>query len=645
MIDAQTQDKAGDGSLLGSLGVKLRGEFEQASKMRRLREREWLDDLRQYKGQYDPAVLAKIRKNRSKAFFRLTRVKVKAADARMMELMFPAGDKNYSLQATPVPELDKRLLAGEIEAILQRDGELDDEAMLEAVRALATERAEKMAREVDDQLKEGNYEAVCRAVIHSGHKFGTGVLKGPMVETATVPRWQQGEDGSYQLVETERRRPWFAFVPIWNVFPDPNATTLAECDYIYERHLMTKHEVRKLAKRKGFDAEAIRAYLSANPKGDQVKLMEHEAELRNVAPDDQPPLHGKYQVLERWGVIDGLYLQEAGFDIPEEALHTEFEAQLWVLGDRVIRVMPNTMAQGSRPYKFYYFEKDETSIWGDGVPAIMRDPQSLANAAVRATVDNAAMSAGPMVEGNRDLLRDEEDPSEVFPFRFYSRSGGDATAPAIRVHNLPNNTASLLNLVRFFMEMSDEVTTLPRFSYGVPDKGGAADTVGGLSMLMGQANITLKDMAKNFDDGITTPFIGDMYHWNMQFSDRDEIKGDYEVIARGSSSLVAKEVRSQALTNFAASTLNPVDAPLIKRAELLRQRAKALDLDPDEVILSLEEVEAENAKDQMIATLQQAIAVVARQLGMTPEQLIQQAAQGGAPGMAPQGVAPQGVPA
>lgn len=626
---------------LVSLGFKLREEFNEAAKLRREREKEWLKDLHQFRGVYEPEVLAKIPKNRSKAFFRLTRAKVKSADARMMELLFPAGDKNYTINATPVPEVDKALLATEIELITQRDGQLDEEALRKAIEALAKERAGKMEMEIDDQLKEGNYEAVCRQVIHSGHKFGTGVLKGPMVETTTVPRWVQAPAGSgteaqFQLKEIERRRPWFAFVPIWNVYPDPHALTLDECDYLYERHVLTKHEVRKLMKRKGFDAGAIREYLATNPKGDITKLLEHEADLRNVSKDDQKTTIGKYEVLERWGVIDGLYLREAGIDIPDEALGLEFEAQIWVLGDKVIRVLPNATAQASRPYKFYYFEKDETSIWGDGVPAVMRDPQSLANASVRILVDNAAMSAGPILEGNMELLEDESDPSAVYPFRFYMRRGGDPVAPALRTYTIPNNTAQIMALLKFFMDMADEVTTLPRFTYGQPDKGGASDTVGGLSMLMGQANITLKDMAKNFDDGVTTPFITDMYHWNMQFSDRQDIKGDYEVIARGSSSLVAKEVRARALDNFAATTANPIDAPFIKRDELNRQRAKALDISPDELVKTPDEVEQENAQAQMIQALRQAITVVAQQLGTTPEALIQQAAMGGMPPQQPQ---------
>jgi len=613
--------------LLKALGKKLRTEFEHAAAMRREREREWLKDLRQYKGVYDPEILAKIPRNRSKAFYRLTRAKVKAADARMIELLFPAGDKNYTINATPVPELDRNLLANEINAIIQRDGELDDKALLEAVNAIAKERAERMAEVIDDQLKEGNYEAICRAVINSGHKFGTGILKGPMVDAVTSSRWQRNPDGSYVLREVEKLKPWFSYVPIWDVYPDPYATTLEECEYIFERHVMTKHDLRKLSRCKGFDQESILEYITTHPKGDVGKLMEHEAELRNVSKDDQTSTSGKYEVLERWGVIDGIYLREAGVDIPDEAINLEFESQIWLLGDRVIRVMPNATVQGSRPYKFYYFEKDETSIWGESIPSVMRDAQVLTNAAVRVMIDNAAMSSGPIIEGNSALLEEEEDPSEIYPFRFYFRSGGDPASPAIRVYTIPNNTAQILSMLRFFIDMADEVTSLPRYTYGQVPKGGAAETMGGLSMLMGQANITLKDMAKNFDDGITTPFIRDMYHWNMQFSTREDIKGDFEVIARGSTSLIAKEVRNQALTNFAMSTANPLDAPYIKRDELNRQRAQALDISADDLVKSKEEVENEIAREQMIQTLEKTVAAVAKQMGITPQALIQQAIQ------------------
>lgn len=47
--------------------------------------------------------------------------------------------------------------------------------------------------------------------------------------------------------------------------------------------------------------------------------------------------------------------------------------------------------------------------------------------------------------------------------------------------------------------------------------------------------LQIKDQVKNFDDGITKPFISAMYHWNMKFNSDSDIKGDYAVQARGTS--------------------------------------------------------------------------------------------------------------
>lgn len=69
---------------------------------------------------------------------------------------------------------------------------------------------------------------------------------------------------------------------------------------------------------------------------------------------------------------------------------------------------------------------------------------------------------------------------------------------------------------------------------------GAGETASGLSMLMGASNILLKDRVKDFDEYVSAPFIRAMYRFNMQWNPREEIKGDYEVVATGRSRLSAK---------------------------------------------------------------------------------------------------------
>lgn len=616
---------------IDAIGLMLRSEFDTAEKLRMEREEEWIKDLRQYKGQYDPDVLAKINPKRSKAFIRLTRSKVRSTDARMVDMLFPAGDKNWSIQPTPVPSMSQELIEEYRQAIIQRDGEIDEEALSKAIEEVAKERNGNMSKEIDDQLSEGNFPAIARDVLHSGHLFGTGILKGVMVDSTPKRRWTTRTlpDGSTISVMEEyvEHKPTYMACAIWNIYPDPYATTLAECEYIWERHVMTRHEVRKLAKRKGFKSDRILKYLRENKKGNISSLRHFENDMRTIsgtqttlgAPDN------KYEVLERWGYMDGQQLYDCGVEVPEKELDREFEAVFWLLGDVVIKASINPFESGARPYKFYYFEKDETSIWGVGIPSLMRDPQALFNASVRMAVDNAAMSAGPQIEVNKELLYDDEDVSSLTPFRLWLRRGrgADAGVPALRVYQIESKVGDFLNLAKLFMEFGDESTSIPRFTYGQVDSGSVSKTVGGLSMLMGQANITLKDVVKNWDDGITTPFITDLYNWNMQFSEKENIKGDFQVIARGSTSLVAKELRSHALDAFAGSTNNPIDGPYIKRAKLLQERARALDLNPDDLVKDEEEVTQQAEKDQQLAQMQNVIGQLAQRLGIPPEALMQ----------------------
>ena len=75
----------------------------------------------------------------------------------------------------------------------------------------------------------------------------------------------------------------------------------------------------------------------------------------------------------------------------------------------------------------------------------------------------------------------------------------------------------------------------------------------------------------------------------MQFDFDPEIKGDLEVKARGTESLMANEVRSQRLMQFLGVASNPALAPFAKFQYIIREIAKSLDLDPDKVTNNMDE--------------------------------------------------------
>lgn len=583
---------------LDPLGAELLEEFARAETARRDTELRWIRDLRQYRGQYDPDV--KIDKNRSRAFIRKTRVKVKTLNSRVADLLFPAGsDVNWTVEPTPKPSLSPDQKK-EVETLLKKAGRPINRANIEqGVTEWAKERAKRMAKVIDDQLTESRYKSACLDAIHSAHLYGTGIIKGPLVERKVRERFTK-QDKKWVSQPEAYITPWVDFVPLWKFYPDMAAATLEGCRYVYERHQMSKHELAKLAERKSFRGERIREYIKSNPSG-RVRLRHIDSELRVIGERMvmQGDQGGNYEVLERWGWIDGVKLKNAGIDVPEEREHESFFSNIWLLPDgTVIKSVLQPINGVTWPYHLYSFDKDESSIFAEGLASVMRDAQELINASTRLMVDNAAISGGPMFEMNLDVLSTFERSDEVHPFKAWKRrsnSGGN-NAPAVRVIDIPSHVPELNQMAQKFDLDADEVTAIPRYMTGENASSGAAGTASGMSMLLGAANIVIKDLVSAWDDGITQPFISALYRWNMQFHSDDGVKGDFDVKARGAASLVAKEVRAKQLTEMTGMAANPLILPFIKFDKLLRLLAEANEL--SDVVKTEDELKQEQAGGQ-----------------------------------------------
>ena len=579
------------------LGPLLVAEFKQAEQERQDTELRWLADLRQYRGQYDPDVLANIGANRSKVFVRKTRVKVKTVNSRVADLLFPAGsEKNWTIENTPVPSVSDEQKAEITQLLTQANqGQVPDKEQVDkAVLDMATKAAKGMSRVIEDQLVEARYKKASVQAIHSAHLYGTGIIKGPLVEKKIRTQFVF-RHGKWQPLSETYITPFVDYVPLWRFYPDMSATCIEDCRYAYERHLMTKSALAALAERKSFSSEKIRQYILSNPDGLVTELFV-DSELKSIGEraSSMNQKAGQYEVLERWGWLDGTQLSQAGLTIPPERMHESFFSNVWLLpnGD-VIKAVLQPLNGVTWPYHLYYFDKDETSIFAEGLASIMRDDQTMINAGTRLSLDSAAITAGPMLEVTPGLLSTLEKVDEMHPWKVWLRNNTNPGTPAVRAIGLQSNLNELFQLIQLFEGNADEVTAIPRYMSGENATAGAAGTASGMSMLMGAANIVIKDLITSWDEGITRPFLQALYHWNMQFHKDSAIKGDFDVKARGTASLVAKEVRANQLNNFAQLTANELDAPYIKRDKLLQQRAEANEL--SDVVKTEEEMQAEQA--------------------------------------------------
>jgi hypothetical protein len=580
-----------DAAMRQSLGARLFNKFSESERYRRPKEREWLESLRQIKGLYDPSV--KIVQNRSRVYPKMTRKYCNMVLSRMHEMLFPDADRNWDMEPTPEPSIAKPIVAEIARSLMQAKGQpISDDELNMAIRQWAKITNEKMRTQIDDQLLEIRYTEEAKRVLRSGVHYGTGLLKGPLVDRKNKRKWRQTDEGDYAEEIKEELAPYLSFTRIWDWYPDMSVTEAAQMQGSWERHVMNRKDLITLAAREDFDSAFIKTYITEHPNGDttykqwEMDLQSVEREAGADSTDTGISTSGtiydsgssyqqrekSYEVLEYWGVIDAIDIAAIGAQAEDPTI--SYEVQLWTLGRNVIMW---ELAEGAKDiYKIFYFEKDETSIYGEGLPRIMRHSQAAIGAAARMILDNGAIVAGPSTEINYSLLMPGQDITNNHPFKIWYREGRgvEAQYPAIRSIDHQSHISELLEILKLFREIADEETTMPTWMISSPVK--TNETSGGASMRMGMLTVSVKDIVRNFDT-FTETVINSIYEWNMRWNPRKDIKGDFKVSARGVSSLVGKEVRMQAMNQFKLS-LTPEDWAYIPRRGFLEEMVKTHDL-------------------------------------------------------------------
>ena len=609
-----------DSEAMVSFGFRLKNQFAVNEAYRRPKELEWLESLRQYKGLYDPDV--KIDTNASKVYPKITRSKVNIVLSRLHEMLFPETDRNWEIEPTPEPKISREIVTQIALSLVKQDPQTQ-QAILPtatelklAINKFAAETCANMSSVINDQLIEMDYPEETKKVLRSGLMFGTGILKGPMVAARTKRLWTPDASGDYHEAAEKDDVPFYEAVRIWDWYPDMSVTDLDKIEGSFQRSSMTKHDLRQLMKREDFYPEVIREYLESHPSGDYVpknwevdlQVIEVEAgsgkntrvstAVTGESGSTNRQMGKKYQVLEYWGYVDGSDLAACGLDITDVSL--EYAANVWLLNDKIIKA---TLFEGALDkYKVFYYEKDETSIFGEGLARVMRHSQLSIAAAARMVLDNGACVAGPQVEVNYSLLVPDTDTGDFYPRKIWYREGKgvDAQYPAVRVLDIASHVEELLLIIDAFKQFGDEETTLPTWMIGQMVNNETAQATSGR---MATITISIKDVVKNFD-AFTEKVIRDLYAWNMEFNPRTDIKGDYGVKARGVSSLVMKEIRMQAM-NQLATTMTPEDWVYVDRRDFLKERFKAHDIN----ITIKSEEEADQIRKQQEQSTQMQLAI------------------------------------
>ena len=341
-------------------------------------------------------------------------------------------------------------------------------------------------------------------------------------------------------------------------------------------------KLRDLKKRPHFRPQVIE---EAIEEGENYNKESWEDDLSDYSLD-----YGidRFEVLEYWGTCDVEMLLEQNVEIPKDVKSLdEVQVNVWICNNKLIRMVINPFKPTRIPYMAAPYELNPYSFFGVGIAENMDDTQTLMNGFMRMAVDNAVLSGNLLIEVDETNLVPGQDLS-VYPGKVFRRQGG-APGQAIFGTKFPNVSSENMQLFDKARQLSDESTGLPSFAHGQTGVTGVGRTASGISMLMNAASGSVKTVIKNVDDYLLKPLGEGLFKFNMQFDFDPTIKGDLEVKARGTESLMANEVRSQRLMSFLQVASSPALAPFAKFQYIIREIAKAMDLDPDKVTNNMEE--------------------------------------------------------
>jgi hypothetical protein len=534
------------------------------------------------------------KKRGSTVFPNITQPYVDAAAARVGDMLLPTDDRNFAIEPTPIPDMFASLegairanqpkpaaapipapnaqaqgmgipgMPGAQPAAAQPEPmvQMPDGAVMavsaakerfNAMKQEAARKAELAQTQIEDWLTECQYHAEMRKVIDDSARLGSGVIKGPVPVKRRAQKWEKdAATGVYKMTIIDEIKPASMRVDPWDIFPDPACgESIHRGDFVFERDRLTRKCLEDLIDVPGYIKSAIQQCLTEGP---QRAL---EADPRNLANDAQSR-RTQYEIWYYHGFVTADELRAIGVgDIDNKVPGVStIPVMITMVNNHVIKAALNPMDDGQFPYDVIPWKRMPGMPWGMGVARQMRTPQRMVVAATRNLMDNAGMAAGPQF-----VLRNGTSPAdgilEIVPLKFWNQD--EDTPPGagspLEAVVIPMLEASLMTIIQFGMKMAEDVTGLPQLLQG--QQGTAPDTVGGLTILNNNANSVLRRIARLFDSSITEPHIRRYYGWLMQYGENDDAKGDFQILARGSTALVERDIQGQELVQLVQMSLNP----------------------------------------------------------------------------------------
>ena len=512
-------------------------------------------------------------------------------------------------QAPPPPPPGPPQPLPDANSIRDRYNDLQSAAK-DAAKRNAAKKAKVAENKIEEKLAEGGFYKAFAEFLIDLPIFPYAVIKGPEVRIKTSVEWVR-DPNTLRSKPVTTNKPilcWERVSP-FDIYWTPGVADVEDANII-ERTRVTRKELNDLLDLPGYDTSAVRAVLDDYGRGGLVDNWDQtDAERAILESRENPRFNqsGLIACLKFSGWAQGRHLLDSGLPpdlIPDPTRDYFIEAYL--IGRYVIKVQLSPSPRKRHIYYLTSFEKVPGTIVGNGLPDLLTDIATVANATLRALVNNLSIASGPQVVINDDRLSDGEDGEELYPWkRWHCKSDpfGSNVQPAVTFWQPQANSQELMSVYTAFSTLADEMSAIPKFVQGMPVAGGTGRTASGLSMLMQNASKILQTVASNIDRDVVKGLLESLLDMIMLTDQEGLLDGQEQVRILGVQVAISKEAQLQKELSFLQITANPIDMSIIGqkgRAVVLEQVANHLNI-PGAAIVPTQDELADRDKAQAAA--------------------------------------------
>lgn len=419
-------------------------------------------------------------------------------------------------------------------------------AAFDAEKEEAKKAAEAMMSLLADQCFEGGFYRALNDFIQSFCVYPYAVFAGPFITRAPRLAWGRNKP----RIQTEVFPTFRAVSPFDFCYsPDSPDTQRGTC--VFTRALWTRRELLDAMSLPGYIKENVLEVLK-----DADSDINFPLEWLSHSPSDAGRSLSLWasnarpvEVLTHYGLFSGRELVKYNFTGLDDAEY--YNSQIAMINGRVIQVKVfSDPALQTRPvYTASFYKTGGDRIAGDGIAQRLRDVERAYIACLQYLMRNTAFASAPICEADYRRMRENLGEGElgvITPGAMYLvEDSAVSREPAMRFTAIPANTAPFVQLMEYFMQLADKVTNIPAAMHGEAVGSGAMRTFRGMSMLQGNAAKALSAATDNIADGVFKPMGSLLYNINMLYSPDADVKGDSQIVAKGSEGLLQKEMEKQ----------------------------------------------------------------------------------------------------